>query len=271
MTRRVAALLLGLVLLVLPAASTAQLAEADRAWAMRAERLDEGRADPARIEESVALYRQALARDADSLEARWKLLRALHYLLDFTTADEPRKEAGMEKAIAVARDAAARLEAGLGDPEERARLYFWSAIVWGARAQRVGLLTVVREGVAGRMHRYAERTVALDPDVDRGGALRLLSRMHAELPRVPLVSGWVDRAQVLPLAERAHARDPDHAGNRLVLALALLEQAPGREDEARVLLEGVAASEPEPGLVAESFAIREQARKRLAALGADAS
>ena len=68
------------------------------------------------------------------------------------------------------------------------------------RAQRVGLLTIVRQGVAKRMQQDAEQSLKLDPAVDQGGALRLLSRLNATLPKVPFVSGWVDRKKVLPLA-----------------------------------------------------------------------
>ena len=138
------------------------------------------------------------------------------------------------------------------------------------RAQRVGLLTIVREGVAKQIHDDAERSLALDPTVDRGGALRLLSRLHATLPKVPFVTGWVDRSQAVPLAERAYALDAAHPGNRLILALALLEQAPGRTGDARALLESVAGAEPRQEALAEDLAIREEARERLDELGAEA-
>jgi hypothetical protein len=119
------------------------------------------------------------------------------------------------------------------------------------------------------MHDYAEQSLALDPSVDRGGALRLLSRLHATLPRVPFVSVWVDRDRALPLAERAHALDAAHPGNRLILALALLERAPGRSSEARELLESVANAEARSDFLAEDLAILEQARDELEALNDD--
>jgi len=241
----------------------AQIEQGDRAWAMRAEVIDERLATPARIEDAILHYRAALEADPLSLEASWKLLRALHYAIDFTNLDDQAKDARVADAVELASASIEGLEARGGKDSDRARLFFWSAIAWGTRAQRVGLLTIVREGAAGRMHDYAEQSLALDPSVDRGGPLRLLSRLHATLPRVPFISGWVDRDQALPLAERGYALDAAHPGNRLILALALLDQAPERMSEAQELLESVASAEARADFLVEDLAIREQAREQL--------
>jgi hypothetical protein len=253
-----------LLLLALSATpSQAQLAAGDRAWEARAEGLEGRLARTARIDAAIGFYRAACDTEANPLQARWKLLRALHYLIDFTDAAASRKDEAVDEAVSLVSTWIETFDEGSGSAEDRAQLYFWSAIVWGARGQRVGLLTIVREGVARRMHEYAERAVALDPAIERGGGYRLLSRLHAELPRVPLVSGWVDRNQVLPLAERAFSIDGDDAGNRVILAMALDEQAPDRRTQAATLLESVAQSRPRPYLLAEDLAIREQALQRL--------
>jgi tetratricopeptide (TPR) repeat protein len=244
-------------------ASHAQLHDGDLAWALRAETLDDQRSQPDRIEEAIRRYRTARQAAPRSLEANWKLLRALHYAIDFTNLGAPVKDAFVQEATEIASASTRDLDTPGATEGDRARLLFWSAIAWGTRAQRVGLLTIVREGVASRMHNCAGQSLALDASVDQGGALRLLSRLHATLPRVPFVSGWVDREQALPLAERAHRLDPSHPGNRLILALALLEQAPDRNDEARELIANVANSEPRPDFLVEDLAIREQARKQL--------
>jgi len=83
----------------------------------------------------------------------------------------------------------ARLPAALR--RDAAELY-WHAINLGAWSRVAGLLNAVRRDVANQLHDATLRSIALDPDVEQGGAIRLLSRLHSELPRVPLVSGWVD-------------------------------------------------------------------------------
>ncbi len=265
-------ILIALVAGLIATSSQADITAGDRAWAARAEVLEGERAEPARIEQAIGHYRQAVEADSASAEARWKLLRALHYAIDFTTLTDEAKNARVREAIELVRASEDLMaEDAAATPADRARLLFWSSIAWGTRAQRVGLLTIVREGVAKRMYDNARRSLALDPSVDRGGALRLLSRLHATLPRVPFVSGWVDRDQALPLAERGYALDPEHPGNRLILALTLLERVREREDEARTLLGSVASVTPRPDYLVEDLRIREQARERLAELESEAS
>ena len=221
-------------------------------------------------EAEIERLRAEVDRSPAALAPRWRLLESLHFLSEFTDASEERQAAAVEEAVDLAGDSLSNVDAlSFEQPDtEVARLYFWSAIAWGARGQRVGLLTIVREGVAKKMYEYAARAAELDPTVERGGAYRLLSRLHAQLPRVPFISGWVDREQVLPMAERAHLIAPNDPGNQLVLALALIERAPERRDEALALLGQAARAEPRPELRAPDLAIRAEASERLEALTA---
>ena len=255
-----------LLLSLSPAKVCAEIAAGDRAWSLRAEKIEGDRADPRNIEEAILQYRKTLSGSPESLEARWKLLRALQYAVDFSSLSEPRQDEYVKEAIALAQTPGGDSEDESGTKPDQARVLFWSSIAWGMRAQRVGLLTIVREGVAKRMQDDAQRSLDLDPSVDQGGALRLLSRLNATLPRVPFVSGWVDRKEALPLAERAYQLDPDHPGNRLVLALVLLEREPGRRQEAISLLEQISKTPPRPAFYIEDVRIQEQARDSLADL-----
>ncbi|MEM9173959.1 MAG: hypothetical protein AAGC67_01905 [Myxococcota bacterium] len=250
--------------------SDPSLAAGDRAWAERAGVLDEEglRAAPETIGRAIDAYRRAVEARPDALEPRWKLMRALHYSIDFAVLDAPEADRNAEAAIALARESVALLERVEGTSFDRARIYFWSSIAWGTRLARVGPLALVREGVATRMHDFAERALALDEGVDRGGSLRLLARLHTKFPRIPFVSGWVDRAKAMPFAERAMALDPDHPGNPLILALTILDLEPERDVEARAALLRAIETEPRADFLAEDLRIREQARARLAELDA---
>jgi hypothetical protein len=225
-----------------------------------------GKVDTALIDRSIAAYEVALDEDPESLEASWKLLRSLHYRVEFTNASEAESAAVVEKTIEIAERSAREAEAIEGRSPARARIYFWSAIAWASRAQRAGVFSFVRDDVAGRVRAYTEKALGLDPGVDEGGAQRLLSRLHATLPRVPLVTGWVDRGLVLPFAEAAHAAAPSHPGNELVLALALLEIGGARTEDARAKLESLARSSPREAYWAEDQSIQREAIRSLAAI-----
>jgi tetratricopeptide (TPR) repeat protein len=262
-----------------------EIARGDAAWARRAEGEREGRPLPGPIREAVSSYEDALSARPESLEARWKLLRALHFAGHFAARGEEESGRIFDHAREVSDQGLDLLAGGVGsgvrldemDPEEIrnrlaaadvsqrdvARLYFWSAINWGAWSRRAGLLSAVRQGVANRIHRYALITVALEPEYDEGGAFRLLGRLHAELPRVPFVSGWVDRQQSIPLLERAFAIAPANPGNRLLLALTLLDLAPERSSEALELLKQVERLTPRTSMRIEDLAMRREARERL--------
>lgn len=235
------------------------------------------------VEAAIDAYEAARAADPDRLEVHWKLLRALHFAGAFAAAADPAAKARFDRARDDAERAFEALRRRARDPDfagrpsedvgdafdaalhaDVARVHFWAAIVWGAWSQHHGLLGAVRQGVAGRLHRYARVSMALAPELERGGAQRLLSRLHATLPRVPFLTGWVDRDRALPLAEQAFGIAPAFPGNRLLLALTLLDVAPARRDEALSLLEDVAALEPDPAAVVEELAMRENARERLA-------
>lgn len=264
-------------------AADAELARADALWTQRADGQENGRPRPERASAAVAAYEQARAAEPERLEPAWKLLRSLWFAADFASNDTAAERRTYERALAIADVAFAQLAARVGgsdrlarlepealrarldesDRRDAAELYFWYAINLGAWSRLAGLVQAVRGGVANRLHEATLRSLALDPGVEQGGALRLLSRLHSELPRVPLLSGWVDPGRAVPLAERALAEYPAHPGNAYLLGLALLSEAPARRDEALRLIEATAALEPRPDHVIEDLAIRIDARERL--------
>jgi hypothetical protein len=285
---RLSALLLAAALCAGSAPSHAsELARADLLWARRAEGQMDAVARPERAREAVAAYEAVLAAAPENLEAHWKLQRALWFQADFGTADAVAERAIYERALVGAERAFAVLAARAGgadalaratpealrarlpaaDHHDAAALYFWHAINLGAWSRNAGLLAAMRAGVARRLHEATLRSLALDPDVEQGGALRLLSRLHSELPRVPLLSGFVDPERAVPLAERALAEYPQHPGNSYLLGLALWSHAPERRAEALRRIEATAALEPRSDHVVEDLAIREDALRRLREAG----
>jgi hypothetical protein len=255
----------------------------DRAWARRAEGQLDGRAAPGPIGAAIDAYEAAVADEPRSLEASWKLLRALRFSASFATGDVATMRGTYDLARGESERAFALLAEHLGDenrfrsatPDElrahlapddvrnAARLYFWAAVNLGEWSRIAGLVEAVRADVPNTLRDYAQRSLALDPDVEQGGALRLLSRLHAEVPHLPFLFDWVDRAQAVPLAERAVARYPQHPGNLYVLGLAILDTAPERKADALASLERTAALVPRSSHLVEDTALRNAARERL--------
>lgn len=268
-----------------PALASAALERGDALWDRRAEGQVDAKAKPEPIGSAVRSYREALQQDPDGLEAHWKLQRALWFAAHYATPDRDAECRLYGEAIAIGDDALRVLAERVGGrealearspealrealaPSERsaaAHLSFWNAVNLGAWARCAGLVQAVRAGVANRMHEATLRSLALDPGVEQGGAIRLLSRLNAELPKVPLLSGWVDRARALPLAERAVAEFPGHPGNPFLLGLTLLERVPERRSEAIELLERTALLEPRADQMVEDLSIRSEAREVLEA------
>jgi tetratricopeptide (TPR) repeat protein len=260
-----------------------ELARGDALWARRAEGQVDAMARPEPVRDAIEAYQRAIAADPHRLEAHWKLQRALWFAADFASADPGEERRTLERAQSAAEQAFEVLERRVGGREaldamspealrdalpaaerrDAAELYFWHAVNLGAWSRVAGLLQAVRAGVAGRIHEATLRSIALDPDVEQGGAIRLLSRLHSELPRVPLLSGWVDDEQAVPLAERALSEYPQHPGNAYLLGLAILSNAPDRIEEGLALVESTARLEPRPEQLVEDLAIRIDARRRL--------
>ena len=257
----------------------------DAAYRQRALVLDGDRADPERIRRAIEAYEDALRAEPESIEVRWRLLRALYYLGDFAAIADREKAAAFVRGRASAEETIALVADRLGappvalaaderrertvaagvDPRDLAELFFWASVHWGAWSRDAGLVASVREGVANRVFDYARVSAELDPSIERGGAHRLLSRLHATMPRVPFVSGWVDRELAVPEAKRALGVAPDDSGNQFLLAITLLDLEPGRREEAVQLLARVAATDPRPEWVVEDRAVRQAARERLEA------
>jgi tetratricopeptide (TPR) repeat protein len=261
------------------------IARGEAAYARRAEGQRDGRASPEPIGEAIAAFEAALSSDPASLEARWKLLESLYFAGYFAVQEPDEKRRIYDRARIVSDEGVELLERRVGekphelDAEEMrerltaaqlstpdvARFYFWSAINWGAWSRVFGLLRAVRRGVANRLHEYSLVAIELEPTYFVGGPHRLLARLHAELPRVPLFSGWVDRSQAIPEAERALAVDPEDPGNRLLLALTLLDLGSERREEALAILKETVELEPRSNLLIEDLAMRRTAAKRLRA------
>ena len=263
------------------------LAAADRAWVERSEGRAGARASEEAVRRCAEPALRALELAPDSLEARWRVARALYFEGEFLASDSDSRleifsrgrELVEESLDLLARTAGGRealddlppqqLAERLGDRPSAARLYFWGAVHWGLWGRYVGKMTAARQGVAGTIRDYAEAVVALDPDLEEAGGHRMLGRLHSEAPKLPFFTGWIDRQKAIAELEAAVEHAPDYMYNQVYLAEAHLGTKKGDRARALAMLREVVERTPTgPNAVEEAFLI-EQARATLAEETAD--
>jgi hypothetical protein len=247
-------------------AAARHVAAGDAAWAARAEGApadDPGRAAPGPIGRAISAYEAAVAADADDLEARWKLLRALYFQGEYVARGDDARREVFDRGRQAAEAALERLEDRAGRVPEAAAIHYWTAVHWGLWGDAFGRLAAARQGVAGKIRDHAEAALALDPTLENAGARRVLGRLHALAPKIPFFTGWIDREVAIAELERAVAEGPAEPLNRLYLAEAILEHAPERQAEALRHLRDLLRRPADPERRVEEAAARRAARERL--------
>jgi len=260
------------------------LAAGDASWAGRAEGApagEPGRAAPGPIAETIAAYDAAVAAEPGNLEARWKLLRALHFQGEHVARGAEARREVFDRGRRAAEAALDRLAARAGGREavdglapsaraarlarvpEAVAIYAWAAVHWGLWGDAFGRLAAARQGVGTKIRDYAETALALDEAYEEAAPHRILGRLHTLAPRIPFVTGWVDRDRAIAELERAVALAPEQPLNRLYLAEALLEHAPKRRAEALDQLRALLRRLPDPDRKVEEAAARQTARELL--------
>lgn len=268
-----------------PGAAQAAIDEGDRSWTTRAEGSKGGTAEAGPVEASLAAYRRAAELDPESIEARWRLMRALYFKGEHVVTDAAAKrdvfDAGKkvgEETLAIVRRKAG---ASAGRPLEKASpvelvpwvkgrrdvtaAFLWAAVDWGKWAIVFGKTAAVRQGAAAKIRDYCEAVIALDPAFEDAGGYRVLGRLHHQTPAVPFFTGWASREKALANLRLAVKGAPRNFVNRLYLAEAMWDYEKGSRQEARAMLEALAAEKPSAEWVVEDARAQEDARALLAA------
>jgi tetratricopeptide (TPR) repeat protein len=251
------------------------LAEGDARWERRAEGAEGWVASPAVIDAALPPYREAVRLAPGSIDARWRLLRALFFRGSFCGAAGKERLALFEEARKAGEDGVKAVERGLGKQKEEAQrqalravpgagaLYLWTAISWGQWALYTGKIAAAWKGAGGKIRDYSETAADLDPALEQGAAFILLGRLHDQGPKIPLLTSWISRPKAIASLRRALEFGPDNTVALFFLAEALLHHAPARRSEALALLERCATREPRPEYLVEDRHYMEKARVRL--------
>ena len=232
--------------------------------------------DPAN--NALVAYNHALTVYPDTISLYWKRLRAFHFLIEFSDIADTGQTELINSAKSAADSAMLKIkticfknsqssnkntiDTLACSSSDVASTYFWSAICLGiwSRSQE-GLAKKVK--YTKRIFHYAEQALAIDPTVDKGGSQRLLSVLHGTIPKVPFITGFIDKGKVLPLIDDALSLYPNHPGNRLLKAKAMMSQDPPQRDSSQTILKSILRETPHGPWRVEWYKIRSMAIKLL--------
>ncbi len=258
-------------------------ADIDRLWALRAEGSKGGHAPSTPIDLTIDACRTALAVEPESLEVRWRLMRALYFKGEHTTDDPTAKRmlfdegrTVAEKALGVLRREAGReahRDFGKATPVELVLYvkgipaalpsFLWASVDWGKWALVFGKSAAVKQGAAAKIRDYAQAVVLLNPKYDGGGGYRVLGRLHHQTPSVPFFTGWASRSEALKNLRLAVEAGPQNLVGRQFLAEAMWDYEPSRRVEARAMLEKILGETPDPDYLVENRKTQEEAAQLL--------
>ncbi|MGZ8796009.1 MAG: hypothetical protein ACXW2F_01595 [Thermoanaerobaculia bacterium] len=276
------------LLILVTSAATAQIADGDQHWNMRAEGAQNGHARADHINAAILAYQKATATDPNDLEARWKLLRSLRFKGAYvaSTNEEKRqvysqaKLAGDDAMKVVDRQLAAKginsvskatekqiadvAKAVPGVPE----IFLWDAINWGEWALAYGKFAAAREGAADRIRREATIANFVDPRLEGGSPSRVLGRLHDQTPRIPFITGWASSKEAVKFLNDSLKVDPTNKITIVFLAEAMVSNNSDTRPQAVQMLKNAVSAPVDPNYVVEQTAALNDAKNLLRKWGA---
>lgn len=278
-------IVLSLAISLLPAQTLADpiayIAKGDQAWTRRAEGHQGATAAAEPIEAAIKAYVSALEVNPESLEARWKLLRALHFKGEFVLKSRNDRhelykwgreiaEAGrlqIEKDNSL-KKGLFKTEPGevvriVGDQPAVAEYCFWAAANWGLWGHYSGKMISALTGLVYKIRQLAEIMVRMDESIEHGGGHRLLGQFLVRVPRIPFFTWWVDKDLAIRELQLSLDVAPNDLLSKLYLAEALLKYRPEQKKEALYLLNDIAKAAPNPVRLVEDIEVIKNARELL--------
>ena len=267
---------------------SAQVADGDQQFALRAEGHQSGRAKATHVDAAITAYQRAVAQNPNDLEARWKLLRTLRFKGAYvaTSNDEKKpvyaiaKKAGEEALSLLDRLLAAKGLRSITKATEKEvadtaksipgadEIFCWDAVNWGEWALAYGKLAAVREGAADRIRREATIAMLIDPKLEGGGPSRVLGRLHDQTPHVPFLTGWASSREAIRFLNESLKIDPTNKITRVFLAEAMVNNDSDTKPQAVQSLRELLTTPNDSAYEVEQAAAQDDARALLKKWGA---
>ena len=201
--------------------------QGDAFWAKRSENFsaETDVADAAIIDQAIALYKEALNTEDKEQQktATWKLVQAYHFKGDYTSNDSKIKKEIFDLGKELG-------EKGIVEFPDCAPMYLHTAIVWGLWGQEYGIMKAAKQGVAGNIKKYCEKTIELDPKLEGGSAYRVLGRVYFKAPKIPFLLRWPSKDKAVEFLNTAIEISPENLTAQQFLAEAL--HATGEKEKA---------------------------------------
>ena len=216
------------------------ITQGDSLYAGRHEGHTRGLASSRPIDQAITIYRNAIEIDPNSIEAKWKFLRANYFKGAMSDLGiKPRQEI-FDEGRQVGEVALQVLGKKVGKDnlwnvpvaeqvslfkgnKDVAPLYFWLGVNWGEWSEAFGKLNAVMKGAAGKIKTLGEVSLAINPSYEEGGPYRLLGRLHHQTPRVPIFTGWASNEEARKYLEKAIKVGPYNKINHFFLGELLLD------------------------------------------------
>ncbi|MBN2092399.1 tetratricopeptide repeat protein [candidate division KSB1 bacterium] len=214
-------------------------------------------ADATNIDQAIKLYEQAMnqLQGDQKAEATWKLIRAYYFKGRYTTknTDEKKKIYDLGKNIG---------EKGVTEFQKSPGVFLFTAIVWGVWGEEYGILKAAREGVAGKIKEYCEKSIELDPNFDEAGGYRVLGRVYFKAPKIPFILGWPSTDKAIEFLKKANQIAPKNLTTKQFLAEALYKK--DKTQDAMKLMEEVLAEKELIDGIVEDTVVKDEVKKTLA-------
>ncbi len=235
------------------------LEEADELWEQRGANFNSETllADSANIDKAITLYKKYLtaATGDEKEEATWKLIRAYYFKGGYTTNDSELKKEIFDKGKDLGNQAVEEFP-------ESAGINLFLAIVWGVWGEEYGILQAAKNGVAGKIKKYCEKAIEIDPNFDEAGGYRVLGRVYFKAPKIWPILRWPSKEKAVEILKKAHELAPHNLITKQFLAEAL--HAEDQKDEAIKLLKEVLAHEGVAEGIAEDAVTKDEVKSLLA-------